>query len=196
MINDWNNKSKDFEPMNYQEVEVDDRFGDEIDVEESTPNLDLEKYRESIKASEAFRWLIAEMCCSIVLSTPDPNVRAEVRAVVLDVFPAPRHLSRHSLAPVYHASFAMDWDVLGFLREQYEDDPSYAVETAITLTGTIQEAQALTCRQYLEQTWPRIGSVVVQLLKDSVETAAETSSSGKNSVANTIRRIESDFIFA
>lgn len=43
-----------------------------------------------------------------------------------------------------------------------------AVERAITLTGSARDAQALTCVQYLSQTWPLAGEYTMQVVKDVI----------------------------
>ena len=47
-----------------------------------------------------------------------------------------------------------------------ERKPDEAVEIAITLTGSSKDAQALTCTQYLCQTWPSAGEYTMRLVKD------------------------------
>jgi hypothetical protein len=42
------------------------------------------------------------------------------------------------------------------------------VAKVITLTGSAMDAQALTCEQYLCQTWPSAGEYIIRLVKDVV----------------------------
>ncbi|KAF2789972.1 hypothetical protein K505DRAFT_340816 [Melanomma pulvis-pyrius CBS 109.77] len=46
--------------------------------------------------------------------------------------------------------------------------PEEVVEKAITLTGSAEDAQAQTCAEYLSQTWPSTGKLIVLLLKDVI----------------------------
>jgi hypothetical protein len=55
-------------------------------------------------------------------------------------------------------------DPSAFVREQeYREKPDEVVEITITLTGSAKDAQALTCAQYLCQTWPSVGRHTVGL---------------------------------
>ncbi|KAI1501361.1 hypothetical protein F5X99DRAFT_418586 [Biscogniauxia marginata] len=68
-------------------------------------------------------------------------------------------------------TYTVDWDIMAFLHEQdYTTLDFEAVVEAITLTGTLTEAQALSCRQYIKKVWPLSGlqtlHFVQQLLRN------------------------------
>jgi hypothetical protein len=64
-------------------------------------------------------------------------------------------VSRKKSVEAYKITFEIEWDPLAFIKEQeYREEPGEAIERAITLTGYAKDAQALTCAQYLRQTWP------------------------------------------
>lgn len=66
-------------------------------------------------------------------------------------------------------TFRMEWDPLAFIKEQeYSEELDETMETAITLTGSARDAQALTCAQYLRQTWPSAAEHIIRLIKDVV----------------------------
>jgi hypothetical protein len=64
-------------------------------------------------------------------------------------------------------TFRVEWDPLAFLKDQeYKVNFHEAIETAITLTGSSDsDVQALTCIQYLCQTWPVLGEHTIRLVQ-------------------------------
>lgn len=67
------------------------------------------------------------------------------------------------------ASLAMDWDLLGFMKSQYPDNDYANLGSVITLSGTVLIAQATTCSEYAQQTWPMQGSKVVMAFQSAIE---------------------------
>lgn len=56
-----------------------------------------------------------------------------------------------------------------FLGEQnYPAKHSDSVEHVITITGTCDDGQALTLAQYLTQTWPSIGPIMLKMIKNVI----------------------------
>ncbi|OAL51735.1 hypothetical protein IQ07DRAFT_390101 [Pyrenochaeta sp. DS3sAY3a] len=75
-------------------------------------------------------------------------------------------LRKHKATKTYEVSFTLDWDLPKFLQSQeYDTNPETAMENAITITGNSTEAQAITCGQYMDQTWPLVGREVLQSLQ-------------------------------
>lgn len=70
--------------------------------------------------------------------------------------------------------FQVDWDLMGFLQDQnYGTSLEFALEDAITITGSLDgAAQALSCLDYMTQTWPSSGSHLMRILQKAV--ASET----------------------
>ena len=67
------------------------------------------------------------------------------------------------------ASLAMEWDLLGFMKSQYPDNENAKLGSVITLSGTVPHAQATTCSEYAQQTWPSQGSKVIKAYQSAVE---------------------------
>lgn len=138
--------------------DIDDDFPEEEDIHEIT------EYRELIKNSEAYHWLISQLKCNIILSRQHPESQSRIRDHILNSFPGPLKISRKDLPEKFQAKFMLNWDPLKFLLEQYSEAPFSVFETAIALTGSFEEAQATTCRQYLEQTWPHMATTILRLI--------------------------------
>jgi hypothetical protein len=74
----------------------------------------------------------------------------------------------------YKVHFDLNWNPLEYWKEQeYKEKPEDALESAITITGSITDAQALTTIGYLAQIWPDTGEYVMSLLKQLLCTPKE-----------------------
>ncbi|EPE31812.1 hypothetical protein GLAREA_11894 [Glarea lozoyensis ATCC 20868] len=69
---------------------------------------------------------------------------------------------------VYAADLQMDWDIPKFVNSQYGKKPSPAIESFITISGSALYCQALTCGDYLKQTWGGAGEKVLSILQASL----------------------------
>jgi hypothetical protein len=70
---------------------------------------------------------------------------------------------------VFQANFKIDWDLPNFLKGQgYNTTLEIAVKRAITVTGSSSNAQALSCMDYMCQTWLSSGREVVRVLQKAL----------------------------
>lgn len=130
--------------------------------------------------SEAYRWLISVMQRTALLNGIDPdcmvghreNISRQLQSITAKEAQKRQNnrlISSKRPPPLYIASFEFSWDLLRFLREEYEgEDPAEVVGQVVTLTGDGHSVQAETCRGYIEQTWPTTGSGFVDLIEDMI----------------------------
>ncbi|CAN9258661.1 unnamed protein product [Alternaria alternata] len=86
-------------------------------------------------------------------------------SAVLDM----RKATGNSFAHTERLSFEIDWDLRSFLEgERYDTTISTALERAITITGTYEDAQALTCMEYMTKVWPETGCDTILALQAAV----------------------------
>ena len=66
------------------------------------------------------------------------------------------------------ATLTMPWDLVNFMKSQYDSEKSSNNDLGqvITLTGYTQQAQAMTCENYIQQIWPGTGMCVLRTLQD------------------------------
>ncbi|OQV01785.1 hypothetical protein CLAIMM_07079 [Cladophialophora immunda] len=63
-------------------------------------------------------------------------------------------------------NFDVDWDPVSFIKgEGYDEAENEAIGNVLTITGTANNAQALTCLEYLIQTWPLSGPHIIEVVK-------------------------------
>ena len=130
---------------------------------------DSSQHRDSIRQSPADKSRSATLQREAILTRGEPDLVKFIEDTILFSVPSSHRISRKEHPLIYVASFDLIWDPLAFVREQqYAETPEEALERAITLTGCPNDAQALTAKAYLDQTWPVTGSHVMKLVTDLV----------------------------
>ncbi|KAI1130990.1 hypothetical protein F5Y10DRAFT_93783 [Nemania abortiva] len=158
-----------------QGVDEDDALvlGKEIEP----PSVQEQEYRKLMTESPAYLWLIKTMQREAFLSRGDSNLMERIGATILKALPSP-HLSRKTSSKEHTAIFQLDWDPISFLKEQgYSQPPWEAFERAITLTGSMDDAQALTTVDYISQVWSTSGKYAIALLTAAIRNTAGYSAS-------------------
>ena len=134
-------------------------------VDEPELSYDPSLYRDFITKSPAFSWLVTSLQREATLTRATPDVMETIRDSVLSILPSTHKVSRRESSVEYKIVLELDWDPLIFLEEQqYTEKPDKALKRAITLTGSKNDAQALTASEYLSQTWPATGEFVMDLV--------------------------------
>lgn len=169
---DWHRKLNDSEVGGSYDVTIDHLIGqnpnqeanDDENAQIDTPtHLALWGY---IFKAPAFEWLLATFCREFHLVSDSINL---IGQTIIQFLLFSQKIKREKSELAYSMTFRMEWDPLAFVEEQeYREELDETVETAITLTGTARDAQALTCAQYLRQTWPSTAEYIIRLIKDVV----------------------------
>jgi hypothetical protein len=142
--------------------------------DDNEPTLDTSPYRDFIVKTPAYSWLVASMQREANLTRANPDLMEDVGRKILDALPSTHKVSRKAPSQEYKAIFELDWDPLNFVKEQqYTESADEALERAITLTGSADDAQALTTSEYLSQTWPATGNHVMRLVTDVIRNTTD-----------------------
>ncbi|KAJ8126681.1 hypothetical protein O1611_g6957 [Lasiodiplodia mahajangana] len=128
----------------------------------------LRYYEEMILGSLAHSWLLSSLKKEANLITAEPNVINAIRDFVLLCLPLSRILSRANSLLNFGVRFDIDWDPLSFLVKQFEGRTHDILGSTLTLTGSFHNAQAVTCMDYMRQTWPSSGEHTVRLLNEAL----------------------------
>ncbi|KAI1372415.1 hypothetical protein F4677DRAFT_463389 [Hypoxylon crocopeplum] len=127
----------------------------------------LEVYRRLLFEDPSYRWLVHRLRREMTLSRPNPDAMQGIREAILGVIPQKNEISRRKPSDGIKVTYDLDWDIQGFFRGQDYDIPNEAaLANAITLTGSYTDAQARSCRHYLQQTWPSTGQHTLELFKE------------------------------
>lgn len=134
----------------------------------------LPHYEQHIRASDAYQWLITTICQHGLLTFQIPNTMLEIRSKIRNQLRAQesqRGMSSRKPLSVVKMTFCFDWNLDRSMRDAgfsppYED----ALERMVCLTGSWNEAQATTVRDYMDQTWPRSGHALITLMQNLLST--------------------------
>lgn len=139
----------------------------EISTEDNDEDLPgLAAYRNLISSSPIDEWLLGSIRRGLGLRPAERNTQDAIRKIILDSLPSSRTVSRYDQPTVYHAKFILNWDPLSFVKEQeYDTSRDGFIGNIITITGSSQDAQAMTALQYLHQTWHSYGANILQLVE-------------------------------
>lgn len=133
---------------------------------------DLKSYRRLVVGDPAYGSLLANVRRECILAPQEPNLMEMIKNRILSHLRLSPKVSRHRPAKSCQMTFVVEWDPIAFLLSQnYLEKPEDAIEKVITVTGSVTDAQALTCRQYLCQTWPSTGTEIMQVIKDVLRSA-------------------------
>ncbi|KAJ5652431.1 hypothetical protein N7507_009857 [Penicillium longicatenatum] len=134
------------------------------------PMPELRIYREYIVENQAYVWLLSDLRSHCLLTPSRPNLKAEIRASITAGLYSQLSFRRRETFMPCKLTYTMDWDIISFLEyQEYNEGNSKALPSIITITGTRDAAQALTCSQYLHQTWPLSSREVLSLLQALLE---------------------------
>ncbi|CAG9982282.1 unnamed protein product [Clonostachys byssicola] len=151
--------------LNFDEMTEDYAF-DEMDEEEEGPFEWVVAYQALLSDSEAYKWLLNRLLGEFRLVQTEPNSIQTIRAEIAKLLPRTQRVSRKETPKSSTVVFDLDWDIHAFFEDQaYRNKPEEALETVITLTGSFLDAQAATCAQYIQQTWPSTGQTITELIK-------------------------------
>lgn len=141
------------------------------DSEDLDASSDSGQYVHFIKQHPAYDWLIENLIRETRLSQGGSDNMQKIKREVLSVLPSSRNIiGRNSAPQEFTAIFEVSWDPSLFTKQQGYSEPAHLVlESIITLTGSLVEAQALTTKEYMQQVWPVTGQYMLRLVATSLQ---------------------------
>ena len=142
-----------------------------------------QRVRSFLLEGPAYQWLLQNARSSALLTEREGTVlEADIRKI--DELLSSIRTLKQQHPRVFQIIFDMDWDLPNFLRAQeYDATLEIAFERAITVTACQYSAQALSCIDYMCQTWPSSGREVVRVLQKALMSPS-LSCSSKQSLQN------------
>ncbi|KAL7930282.1 hypothetical protein V8C35DRAFT_330632 [Trichoderma chlorosporum] len=126
-------------------------------------------YKEFIRESDAYHWLLAKIRQYGLLNFEKAEALLEIRMKIWNQLGAQEPLRRMSSWKRPFAvkmTFSFDWDSARSLRGIDSALPyKETLSRAVCLTGSWNEGQAATVRDYMDQTWPRSGHTLIALMQ-------------------------------
>jgi hypothetical protein len=160
-----------------QQVAVEELPGLHV-ISTSVPEVPprYQEVRSFLMESPAYRWLLLTFQSSLYLSERRGTCIENISRSVDEVLNSTKDIGG-SQPWTFRVTFNLDWNVLEFLRgQQYDTTLGVAIESAITLTGSAENAQALTCADYMCNTWPSSGHDVLKILQKALDSPDYTAS--------------------
>jgi hypothetical protein len=156
----------------YDDVPEQQFDAEAVDLEEDQKQQDDSPEKgmifDFISKTPAYKWLVATLKREATLMRASPDlmdqIGAQIRGLLLS---CGEEVSRKASSPEYKATFELPWNPLQYVKDQkYDESPEEVLKGAITLNGTVDDAQVLTALEYLCQVWPASGVHVMQLITD------------------------------
>jgi len=142
------------------------------EVEEEVILPDKHDYREVVFKSEAYKTLVGRITreASLTLITGSDAV-SKIRSAILKTLPSQQYVSRHVESEMHTMVLRVAWEPVAFLEHEYgsSEKPREMLGRVITLTGSMSNAQALPCSDYLSQTWPMTGPHVLAVVGEALQ---------------------------
>ncbi|RKL41643.1 hypothetical protein BFJ72_g5535 [Fusarium proliferatum] len=123
-------------------------------------------YRDFAPGTEAYSWLMTQLQRNMDSVLEEPTAIQLIRDQVLSSVPSPHMISRSVSSESCSVLFDLDWDIIEFFDSQeFSKSPDEVLLAVITLTGSPSDAQASNCTQFLKQTWPTTGDMILRLIR-------------------------------
>ncbi|KAH7163454.1 hypothetical protein B0J13DRAFT_37350 [Dactylonectria estremocensis] len=169
MMKKWLATTGQFECEVLQEQIEEIEDGAEEDDELHIP--ELEEYKRMICSAPSYVWVVGQLRRGFLLSGPiTTNAMDDIREGVLEAVPRIHHVSRSAESQTVEVLYTVEWDALAFFRgQEYEDPPDEVINHAVTLTGSTTDAQACSCQQFMDQTWPCTGLQTLKLIRHMLQ---------------------------
>ena len=137
------------------------------------PAIHLPSHEDFVCRSEAYMWLITSIRQHWELppsTTEEPSLKDKISTLVRDVMrstQSTRYLSRRRAQPKLNLDITTDdWDPVKVAKSHGFTYPlTDALEELHCLTGSWGKAQVTTVTEYINQTWPVTGKLVLSLLQ-------------------------------
>jgi hypothetical protein len=155
-------------------------LGEEHDADFCPIMPGLQKYRECVLETPAYDWLLCDIQKHCLLETSSPDTMSDIGNTILQGLPSQLRFSRRESVPSYKMTYTLDWNLVSFLEDQeYNMGIAEALPLVITLSGSREAAQALTCSQYLHQTWPSSAEGILKLLQSVLRAESNKKATGE-----------------
>ncbi|KAL7812598.1 hypothetical protein V8C44DRAFT_63943 [Trichoderma aethiopicum] len=127
---------------------------------------DFSHYQEALTAGPAFQWVIETLKRELSPSSAGLHTMEKISSDILKGLSENQEISKRHPPKPSKLTFHVSCDIFAYMQEQgYAMDAADVLPRAITLTGSSTNAQALTVRQYMCQTWPTIECHLVQAIQ-------------------------------
>jgi hypothetical protein len=147
-------------------IEGEDELSDGSNISDG-----IDDYSEAwdfVFGSLAFTKLRARITRAGILTPRTGQVIDQIREFIVNTLSSQsmEAKTRSSLPKLLMSTFHISWNLLHFLRSQYETECLPELQHIVTVNGSAVDAQAATCGEFVEQVWPETGREIPRALQD------------------------------
>jgi hypothetical protein len=125
-------------------------------------------YGFALYASFAYKWLVGRIRLQGVCTVDMSPSMSQISETILNSLES-LDQTRSAQSGSFTINMKMQWDPSQLLDDrEYTPKAGDPLWSALTLTGDASQAQALTCSQYMAQTWPATGLSTLGFLKEAI----------------------------
>ncbi|RKL38933.1 hypothetical protein BFJ72_g7063 [Fusarium proliferatum] len=143
---------------------------DDVKSGEPSELSQMPQYRQFIQGSEAYRWLLTKISQQSRLSCEEPSLMDKIGNTIREKLKEciPHHkMSRKKASIGFEMAYSVTLDVIGIMnRSGISSSFDKALPNILCFTGKLEEAQATSVAEYMNQTWPQSGDATMSLLQD------------------------------
>ncbi len=166
------------------------------DEEDPIDQSELSAYHKIILDSPAYEWFLSNVVKEsiIKLETSQPRIRQ----LILDKLPT-GIISKRRTPKVYEVTFDLEWQhtMEERLRHELSEESKYPkpfFRGFIVMIGSPCEAQGLTIKEYLTQTWPMTGLKLFDALRKAATSFARHSFGESETALDCLNRADSHIV--
>jgi hypothetical protein len=180
----WSAKSVEDVQFPTESDDLFDGVEDESDLE-LTEQMDLPTHYKLILESSAYKWFIENLKKEISLrwSTKQPRIMIDIRNRILNGLPT-GVISKRRPPKTHEVKFHVQMDIKELqvrkYHARYNGTAFPLFSDRFSITGDADEAQILTVRQYMSQTWPSAGIDILDLIEKVLDSFDADRSYGKS----------------
>jgi hypothetical protein len=152
---------------------VEDKEGLEYiqDIEEAEGLYAITRFPEAWKFltdSHSYQWLLSRIGTEVLLTKIAGTPADTIKKRILNGLASASVRSKYGQT-AHKARFELSWDLGGFLQAKYPDEHEAQLESLITVVGSGDDVQAMTCAQYMDQVWPMTGMETLLALQGALD---------------------------
>lgn len=129
------------------------------------PLSNFSEQHDFLRKGTQYQWLLGKIHTTATLTQTDNDIIADINSKMNAAFNWVKHKGLYPHTPVCCVRFYVVLAMNSFLDVYYQDGAYRRLGTVITLTGSAIDAQAVTCEQYMRQTWPASGIDTLQAVE-------------------------------
>ena len=144
--------------------------------EEDEEDMSSFQYLDLIIGSTASKWLLGRLNQQLQ-SVNSATAMCGIKTYILANLPQCRKMSRRTVPSSIDTIFRLKLDLDAFMKEKgFSESPSEILPKILCLTGSITDAQAMTIKQYMCQTWLTTGLEMLSIIQNTLQRSANGSS--------------------